>query len=355
MSKNNFFKVLKHFSLLTVITWIIIGASISFMFNPVSKYTYKDTDWDDFNFTPNYNHTKWNILLDSHSHTFYSDGYLSSRQNLLWHISMGFNAMVLSDHNSFEGIEEIKQIARNEYNDSIKVLTGMEWTTDRLHMNIILPSNITAETYEELIWFTSYTYTPTDQEIQDFIDAVHELEGIVILNHYPWSQEYTRNHPTRQQLYDWGIDYFEIVNEEAYDNDSYVFCQVNDLGIIAGTDMHQAEPVFAWTSLNVSEYTEEAIFLELKARRTDIIFTGIPSPYPIVHPISAKYLAFFPLIMVGEMFESMYSSGMLGTQLGIFFAYIYGIFIVVEILIISLKSLIKKLRERVKKGDNESF
>ena len=345
-------KLLLNFLIFTLVIFAAIGISIPLIINPVSHYAYTDSDWDDFSYTPQYNHSEWNVLLDPHSHTYYSDGHLSPRQNLLWHLSMGFNAMVLTDHNTFEGVEEIRNIARTEYNDSIKVFVGMEWTTDRIHMNLILPPNATAEEYETLITFNSYAYTPTDDEIQEIIDLTHGLGGVITVNHIPWSMDFTTNHPTRQQLFNWGIDNIEVINEETFDNESYYFCLDNGLGMLAGTDMHTAEAVYSWTSLNVTEFTEEAIFAEIKARQTGLIFNGIASPYPIVHEINPAYIAVYPLTQFGLFFKSMYSSGMLGIQLSIFFAYLYGTFF----LIAGIKALVRKIVDssRKKKSEDDS-
>ncbi|MHA1401784.1 MAG: PHP domain-containing protein, partial [Candidatus Heimdallarchaeaceae archaeon] len=126
------------------------------------------------------------MLLDGHSHTYYSDGYLSPKQNLLWHISMGFNAIVLTDHNTFDGVEEIRRIAREEFNDTIKVLRGFEWTTDRCHLNVILPPEVEPEEYESLVTFKSYSYTPTDAEIKQLIDQAHNIGALVVVNHILW-------------------------------------------------------------------------------------------------------------------------------------------------------------------------
>ena len=346
MERSTVMKYLRHFLILNILTWLIIGVSIPFAFTGYPEYKYTDSDWNGFSYSPSYNHTEWNILLDAHSHTLASDGYLTPRQNLLWHISMGFNAMVLTDHNTFANVEEIKQIAREEFNDTIKILTGLEWTTDRIHMNIILPPNVAQAQYETLITFKTYTYTPTDEEIQDFIQSTHDLGGIVTVNHIPWSMDYTTNHPTRQQLFDWGIDYIEIVNGETYDNDSYYFCLDNGLGMITGTDMHEPEEVYCWTTLNATEFTEEAIFNEIKARSTGFIFTGIPSPYPIEHPINPGYIAFYPLIKIGELFENMYASGMLGALFGTLLGYIYGIFIVVELLLFLIRKIVVIIKNK---------
>jgi len=339
MDSKPWLKYLKHFIVVTLISFLLIGVSLPFAFMGHPKYKYTDSDWDDLSYIPEYNHTEWNILLDAHSHTLASDGYLTARQNLLWHISLGYNAMVLTDHNTFDNVEEIRQIAREEYNNTIKVLVGVEWTTDRIHMNIVLPPNVTQAQYETLLTFKSYTYTPTDLEIQTFIQSTHNLGGVVTVNHIPWSMDYTTNHPTRQQLYGWGIDYIEVVNENTYDNESYYFCLDNGLGMITGTDMHAPGEVYSWTTLNATEFTEEAIFAEIKFRRTGFIFTGIPSPYPIEHQINPSYIALYPLIKIGDLFENMYASGMLGALMATLFGYIYGIFVVVELLLFGLNKL----------------
>ena len=335
----------KRFLIFNIFFWGLIGVSIPLMVGGPAEYRFYDDDWDDFSYVPEYNTSRWNVLFDGHSHTKYSDGHLTPRQNLLWHMAMGFNAIALTDHNNFDGIEEIRQIARTEFNESIKVLAGVEWTTDRCHINLIFPPNTSLAESDAIIPSRSYTYTPTDLEIQNFIQSTHDLGGVVTVNHIPWSMDYTTNHPTRQQLFDRGIDYVEIVNGNTYDNESYYFCLDNGLGMITGTDMHAPEEVYCWTTLNATDFTEEAIFEELKARRTGFIFTGIPSPYPIEHQINPSYIALYPLIKIGDLFENMYASGMLGALLATLFGYIYGLFIVVEVLLYGvskLSALVKK-------------
>ena len=339
-------KLAIRFAILNIIFWGIIAISISLTIKTPGKYKYTDSDWDEFSYSPNYNKTEWNILFDGHSHTYYSDGSLSPRQNILWHLAMGFNAMVLTDHNTFDGIEEIRSIARNEFNDSIKVLIGIEWTTDRCHWNIILPPDTTAEDYEGLLTFSSYAYTPTDLEIQELIINTHSLGGIIQINHIPWSMDYCQDHPTSEQFRDWGIDYIEVINYETFDNESYYFCLDNGLGMITGTDMHNPEPVYSYTTLNASEFTEQAIFDELKAKRTGFIYNGIPSPYTVEHEINPVYILTYPLIKIGEMFEGMYSSASFGPMLAVFFTYVYGIYFLLEAGKFLVPYSIKKIKNR---------
>ncbi len=126
MSKRKKKSTFRRFISLNIILWLILALSVpALMFGP-DKLRFTDTDWDEFSFTPNYNTTEWNVLLDSHSHTKYSDGKLTPRQNILWHIAMGFNAMILTDHNTYRGVEKAREIARNEYDDKIKVFAGIK-------------------------------------------------------------------------------------------------------------------------------------------------------------------------------------------------------------------------------------
>ena len=83
----------------------------------------------------------YNVLFDHHSHTYYSDGKLLVRQNIEWHISLGFTTMAITDQNTLDNAEEIKELAE-EYTDEIIVFDGMEWTTARVHLNFIGISDI---------------------------------------------------------------------------------------------------------------------------------------------------------------------------------------------------------------------
>ncbi|MHA1305560.1 MAG: hypothetical protein ACTSPI_17810, partial [Candidatus Heimdallarchaeaceae archaeon] len=99
---------------------------------------------------------------------------------------------------------------------------------------------------------------------------------------------------------------------------------------ITGTDMHEAEAVYAWTTLNVSEFSEEAIFQELKAKRTGYIYDGSASPYDVKHKFNPNYAILFPFIKMAEIFRDVYSSEHFGALLTPIFAYPYLIFFTVE-------------------------
>ncbi|GAF90288.1 unnamed protein product, partial [marine sediment metagenome] len=100
------------------------------------EFTYYDDSWEDsVPYVPITNQT-YNVLLDQHSHTEYSDGKVSVRQNIEWHIALGFKAVAITDHNTLKNSEDVKQLAE-EYQNEIIVLQGMEWTTSIIHFSFI--------------------------------------------------------------------------------------------------------------------------------------------------------------------------------------------------------------------------
>ena len=100
---------------------------------------YSDDDWK--NVTPcplpEYDKDAFNLIYDHHSHTYYSDGTLTIKQNVEWHITMGFNALTITDHNNMRHLEKIDEL-KNEYiKKGILITSGIEWTTTRMHLNFL--------------------------------------------------------------------------------------------------------------------------------------------------------------------------------------------------------------------------
>mgnify|MGYP006297164667 FL=1 len=50
------------------------------------------------------------FVIDCHTHTRASDGVLTPRQLILWHVSNGYDGMVVSDHNTMDAVDEAVQI-----------------------------------------------------------------------------------------------------------------------------------------------------------------------------------------------------------------------------------------------------
>ncbi len=350
--KSKLKSFLTRFLLFTILFGIFVGISISTTIKPIPYYKYTDNDWDTLQYTPSYNDSKWNVLLDGHSHTYYSDGELSPRQNILWHISLGYNAMVLTDHNTFEGVFEIRDIARSEFNNSFKVLIGVEWTTDNGHYNLIFPPNTTQDDLKDLIPSKNYAYDPSDKELESIFNKTHNLGGIIVINHVPWSRAMCKGFPTIEQLDIWGVDYIEIINGEEYDEESYQYCLENDLGIISGSDMHIPEKTFSWTKLKVESFSEDEIFEQLLQKNTSLLYNKSGSPYGITHKFNMGYNLMIPFIELGQVLKRIYSDPQYIFQYIVFFTSIYCIFFIIEIFRILKPRLSEKTQRWFKKSKN---
>ncbi|KAF9091546.1 hypothetical protein BGX23_005057 [Mortierella sp. AD031] len=158
---------------------------------------------------------------------------------------------------------------------------------------------------------------PTDDDLRKTIARTHELGGLAIINHIPWSNstEYgyelprMQNHPSRELLVEMGIDGFEIVNGGTLDTISLKFIQDHNLLLITGTDVHNPESnAYSWTILNTNgNRTEDNIMAQLRARRTSFLFdpTGTqPLAYP---PENLQYYRTAPPTLLGQYFQMFWS------------------------------------------------
>jgi predicted metal-dependent phosphoesterase TrpH len=103
---------------------------------------------------------------------------------------MGFNACVITDHNTLKNSDDIAEMAL-KYQNEIVVIQGMEYTTSRIHMNFI-------GIYS---WNLRVPIVPTDQEILEAIEEVHQQGGVVSVNHYIRTESKDRDDfPSRELL-----------------------------------------------------------------------------------------------------------------------------------------------------------
>ncbi|KAF9413341.1 hypothetical protein BGZ94_000763 [Podila epigama] len=193
----------------------------------------------------------YDVLLDGHSHTTYSDGRMSPETLIKWHIDYAIT----------------------------------KW--------------------------------PTDEQLRQTIKRTHELGGLAIINHIPWSNttEYgyqlprMQNHQSREALVEMGIDGFEIVNGATLDTISLKFIQDNNLILMAGTDVHYPDSAtYGWTILNTNNNrSQESIMAQLRARKTSFLFdpTGTqPIAYP---PESTAFYRTAPPTLLGQYFQMFWS------------------------------------------------
>ncbi|KAF9950845.1 hypothetical protein BGZ72_007562 [Mortierella alpina] len=247
---------------------------------------------------------QYDVLLDGHSHTTFSDGRMSPETLLKWHIANGYNAVIVSDHNTIEGGLATQKLAQKKYADKITVIPAMELTCCRLHMNLIGIN----ETIDIAI-----TKWPTDEQLKATIARTHELGGLAIINHIPWKYGYElprmQNHPSREALVEMGIDGFEVANGDTLDTISLKFLQDHNLLLMTGTDVHYPDATaYSWLILNTNNNrTAENIMAQLRARRTSFLFDPVGTQKIAYPPESAKYFKTAPPTLLGQYFQMFWT------------------------------------------------
>ncbi len=265
---KNFRIIAVHLLIFVIIVGIILGASVLTRVFGAPRYIYSDDSWE--NSVPFNPQTDiiYDILLDQHSHSKYSDGKLTLKQNIEWHLALGFTAVVITDHNTLKNADEI-QILASEYANKCIIIQGMEWTTNTVHLNFIGIKE----------WNLKIPRNPTNVDIKQAIDEVHRQNGTVTFNHPEYTRRFVEEYiPPNYVLMSWGVDFIEVINGVDFDEDSYYFVQENNdsIGMITGTDMHSPQKedggrVHAWTALNISSFSEEAVMNALRSHKTEII------------------------------------------------------------------------------------
>lgn len=209
------------------------------------------------------------VLAEFHTHTTCSDGRLKPAQVVDWAIAYGFQVLFVTDHNTVEGglqaqayaktlssphhqdhLENNTPLLNPSQPHQILVIPGVEYSCCRIHMNLL---GINQTIKPTRAW-------PSDTDIQQAIQQTHALGGIVVVNHLQWSlsNEYGRhvsrlqNHPTRDQLVEWGVDAFESVSEGVLDLSTVRYTEKIGMPYITATDLHDPDTVpTAWTVLNI--------------------------------------------------------------------------------------------------------
>ncbi|MHA1340190.1 MAG: PHP domain-containing protein [Promethearchaeota archaeon] len=205
------------------------------------------------------------FLFDFHVHTVRSDGFLSPAERVKWYIDQGINGAAFSDHFNARGALEAKKYVE-ENNLNFTVLIAQEYTASEIHLNIygietpIIPEGWTASKGSLIM------------NVSDMIQYVKSHGGYVTVNHYdsPSSAPYTY-----EQLRDWGVDGFEIVNEgDLHAKQIRDFCLANNLACMGGSDFHSNYPINTLVKLTLPDpnnITLDAIFTELKKNNHQVI------------------------------------------------------------------------------------
>ncbi|KAI9223756.1 Polymerase/histidinol phosphatase-like protein [Blastocladiella britannica] len=200
------------------------------------------------------------LLADLHSHSTQSDGQMSVRDLLRYAMANGLDAIAVTDHNTVQGGLDALDLARTDpvLAGRILVIPGVEYTCCRIHLSLL---GITETVAPETSW-------PSDDDLKAVIAKVHGMGGIVLANHLPWSLEQQpgynaprmQRHPTRQQLVEWGIDGFELVNGYRVDTPTQAFeagrrasnASSKPLLFSGSSDTHTPGPWYVWNAVDVT-------------------------------------------------------------------------------------------------------
>ncbi len=168
------------------------------------------------------------FLFDFHVHTTVSDGHLTPEQRVLWYMDQGIDGAAFSDHSTPLGAIRAREFVEKN-NLDFMVIVAQEFTADAdgIHLNIYdIEEPITPDGYSE-------PDGPNPMTIPAMISWVKAHGGFVTVNHYGGGSY------TRDQLRDFGVDGFEVINGGYYYGNSLRdFCKANGLACMAGSDMH---------------------------------------------------------------------------------------------------------------------
>ncbi|KAI7883049.1 PHP domain-like protein, partial [Lichtheimia hyalospora FSU 10163] len=301
---------------LIVIIAVLIGLGLGLQYTEgmprAEDFTHLTFDWhiDPSSFLSPFNSTfgSYNVLLDGHSHSTYSDGKMNVDQLLDWHLANGYNAVIVTDHNTIKGGLAAEELALNDerYKDRIVVIPGIEYTCCRIHMNLININESVPIGPPE----------PSDEQLQQVIRRVHELGGLVIVNHIPWSNttqgyyEEARlpNHPSVEDLISWGVDGFEVVHDSTFDYSTYQATVAHNLIQMVGTDVHHPSMgASTWLTVQAANFTRQGVMDAIQTRKTSFLMDPAgtrPIAYPDSNP---KYDMLMPLTGLGPYFNMFYT------------------------------------------------
>lgn len=200
------------------------------------------------------------VLYDFHVHTLLSDGQLTPGERVRWYVSQGLQGAAFADHHHPKGAFAAQKYVQNKGWD-FTVLTAQEYTAKRIHMNVYgIDEAITPKGY-------SKPEGPNPLEPPELIPWVKARGGYVTVNHY---REAPGEPYTYEELKNWGVDGFEIVNGGSFGggfSDIRDFCVKNGLACLTGTDMHESRELNSFVRLTLEDPKDRSVDAIFKALR----------------------------------------------------------------------------------------
>ncbi len=228
------------------------------------------------------------FLFDFHVHTDYSDGWLTVEDRVLWYIDHGISGAAFSDHDNTRGGIGARSFVEQCGLD-FTVMIAQEWTDHEndIHMNIF---GLT----EDIVPLESEVPGgPRALNASDMIKYVKHWGGYVTVNHYNNKQNENGGIGvpyTYEQLRDWGVDGFEIVNGGGVRvKEIRRFCLANNLICIGGSDIHINEDLNTFIKLKLDDPDDKSvdnIFKNLRKNTHEVVAMDIyPNRASVPDPI----------------------------------------------------------------------
>ena len=238
------------------------------------------------------------FLFDFHVHTIYSDGWLTVEERIDWYIKQGISGAAFTDHDNLRGAKSAQRYVQENGMDFI-VFIGEEWTDNAndIHMNYY-------GVLEEIVPLQSYTPGgPVAMNASDTISYVKANGGYITVNHYNYDPNPSGGDGvpyTLDQLRDWGVDGFEIVNGGSYGGKYQQirdYCLSNNLTCMGGSDIHTNEDLNTFIKMKLADptnFTITNIFETLKNNTHEIIAINL-NPEVIDFPGDLNDIGFYVL------------------------------------------------------------
>ncbi len=202
------------------------------------------------------------FLFDFHVHTIFSDGWFSVEERINWYIQQGISGAAFSDHDNIRGATMAQKYVK-EHNLDFIVFMAEEWTQNaenpgEIHMNYFGLA-------EEIVPLESYSPCgPLAMNASDTISYVKANGGYITVNHYNYDPNPNGGFGvpySLDQLRDWGVDGFEIVNSGNYGKYQQIrnYSITNNLTCIGGSDIHTNEDLNTFIKLKLDDPTNLTI------------------------------------------------------------------------------------------------
>jgi hypothetical protein len=236
------------------------------------------------------------FLFDFHVHTVYSDGWVTVEERINWYIQQGIDGAAFSDHDNLRGFTMAKKYVEDNDLDFI-VLMAEEWTDNEndIHMNYFGLN-------EEIVPLQSFTLGgPISLNASDTINYVKSKGGYITVNHYNYDSNPNGGFGvpySLDQLRDWGVDGFEIVNGGSYGwkyQQIRNYCLANNLTCIGGSDIHTNEDLNTFIKLRLDDPSNLSItniFETLKKNDHEVIAINFYQKF-IAFPDDLNDLGFY--------------------------------------------------------------